>query len=159
MADTITGTLKMLNLDTLDIIVKPIGSYVQSKTFNSSLYISGQLPMQKNSNGEINVYEGKIGENLSIEQGKEAVKLCILNVVNHLIHAVDDAKDRIKSCIKLEIFLNCSTNFADHAIIADHASNCLNEIIGDKAKHSRVTLGVSSLPLNAAALISAIFEI
>lgn len=154
MHHTITQTLQELGFD-LGKPIKPIANYVQTKTLNSSLYLSGQLPIKDNQI----CYQGKIGKEVSIEKAKDAAKICILNIINQLIHAVYDEHENIKSCIKLEIFLNCASNFSQHTEVSDVASDLLIQILGEKAKHSRVTIGVSSLPLNAPIEISAIFEI
>lgn len=135
--------------------ILPIANYVQSKTVNSMLYISGQLPIE---NGVL-AYKGKIGEDLEINTGIKAAELCMINILNQLSFAVDDKISHIKSCVQLEVFINCKQNFERHAEIANGASNLLIKILGDKGKHTRSAIGANSLPLNSAIEISAIFEI
>jgi enamine deaminase RidA (YjgF/YER057c/UK114 family) len=133
----------------------PIANYVQTKILRCSLFVSGQLPVR---NGEL-IYKGKVGQSLTIEEGKEAAKLCAINVLNQIILAIDDDLQKIKSCIKLEVFVNCEATFERHSEIANGASEILIQVLGERGKHVRVAIGVSSLPLNSAVEVTAIFEI
>jgi enamine deaminase RidA (YjgF/YER057c/UK114 family) len=107
--------------------------------------------------GEV-IYKGKVGEDLTIEEGKKASELCLLNVLNQLVLALDDDILKIKSCIKLEIFVNATESFEKHPEIANGASDLLVKVLGERGRHTRVAVGVSSLPLNSAVEVTAIFE-
>jgi enamine deaminase RidA (YjgF/YER057c/UK114 family) len=133
----------------------PIANYVQTKILRCSLFVSGQLPLK---NGEL-IYKGKVGKDLTLEEGKEAAKLCAINVLGQIILAIDDDLQKIKSCIKLEVFVNCDGTFERHSEIANGASDILIQVLGERGKHVRVAIGVSSLPLNSAVEVTAIFEI
>ena len=135
--------------------IVPIANYVQTKIMNCSLFVSGQLPMK---DGDV-IYKGKVGGNLSVEEGKEAAKICAINILGHLILAIDDDIEKIKSCIKLEVFVNCDPNFERHSEVANGASDILVQLLGEKGKHVRIAVGVSSLPLNSAVEVSAVFEL
>jgi enamine deaminase RidA (YjgF/YER057c/UK114 family) len=151
---TITGKLMEIGFEVSKPLV-PIANYVQTKVLNGSILISGQLPIQ---NGDV-VYQGMVGKDLTTEEAKKATELCMLNVINQLIIALDDDITKIKSCIKLEIFVNSQSGFEKHSEIANGASDLIVKLLGERGKHARMTIGVSSLPLNSAVEVAAIFEI
>ncbi len=151
---TITGKLMEIGFEVSKPLV-PIANYVQTKVLNGSIFISGQLPIQ---NGDV-VYQGMVGKDLTTEEAKKATELCMLNVINQLIIALDDDITKIKSCIKLEIFVNSQSGFEKHSEIANGASDLIVKLLGERGKHARMAIGVSSLPLNSAVEVAAIFEI
>lgn len=153
MTNTITQKLLELGFEVSKPVV-PIANYVQAKVLNCAIYVSGQLPMK---DGEV-IYKGKVGEELTIDEGKKASELCMLNVLNQLVLALDDDISKIKSCIKLEIFVNAKEGFEKHPEIANGASDLLVKVLGERGRHTRVAIGVSSLPLNSAVEVTAIFE-
>ena len=132
----------------------PVGNYAAYTKSNNLIYISGQLPL--NSQGKLII--GKIGLDLTIEQGKEAAKLCILNCIGQLKNAVLDL-DKIKKCIKINGYINCTKDFKEHPTLLNAASDIVVKIFGNKGIHARAVIGVESLPLGAAVEIEAIFEI
>jgi len=81
-----------------------------------------------------------------------------LNSIGHLKNAVENL-DKIKSCIKINGYINSVNNFENHPALLNSASDLLVKIFGEKGKHARAVVGVSSLPLNAALEIETIFEI
>jgi enamine deaminase RidA (YjgF/YER057c/UK114 family) len=102
--------------------------------------------------------KGKIGNELTEEDGKKAALLCMLNSIGHLKNAIKDL-DKVKSCIKINGYINSENNFENHPTLLNSASDLLVKIFGEKGKHARAVVGVSSLPLNAAVEIETIFEI
>ena len=134
--------------------IVPIANYVQTKIVDSVILVSGQLPFK---NGEI-LYKGVVGKDITIDEAKIAAELCVINIVNQIINTVDDNFDKIKSCVKLEIFISCGADFERHAEIANAASDFVIKIFGERGRHTRVTIGVCSLPLNSSIEIAAIFE-
>lgn len=134
--------------------VVPIANYVQAKIVDSVVIVSGQLPFK---DGEI-LHKGRVGKDVTMENAKLAAELCVINIIKQIINTVDDNFDKIKSCVKLEIFISCEPNFERHAEVANSASDFIIKILGEKGRHTRVTIGVSSLPLNSCVEIAAIFE-
>lgn len=132
----------------------PIANYVQTKVVDSIIIVSGQLPLK---NGDV-IYKGAVGKDITIEEAKLAAELCVINIINQIINILDDNIDKIKSCIKLEIFIACGSDFERHAEIANAASDFLIKLLGEKGRHARATVGVCSLPLHASVEIGAIFE-
>ncbi|WHA05579.1 RidA family protein [Candidatus Bandiella numerosa] len=116
--------------------------------------MSGQLPMEE---GRVK-FTGKLGENIAIEDGVEAAKLCALNIVAQLKSAVGSL-DKVKRCVKLTGFVNSASDFTSHPQVINGASDIIVKIFGDKGKHARAAVGVSSLPLGASVEVEAIFEI
>ncbi|MFW2391680.1 MAG: RidA family protein [Alphaproteobacteria bacterium] len=153
MAGNIEARLKALDL-TLPEAKAAIGSYVPFVHMNGQLLISGQLPM---NDGGIAI-AGTLGEGVGLTQGQEAAKLCALNILAQAKAALGDL-DRIVQLLRLNGFVNATPGFADHPKVINGASDLMVEILGDKGRHTRIAVGCSSLPLNAAVEIDAIFAI
>tara|TARA_Y100000590_G_scaffold181991_1_gene207401 strand:+ start:2843 stop:3301 length:459 start_codon:yes stop_codon:yes gene_type:complete len=149
----IADNLKKLNIE-LPNAPSPVGAYVAYKIINKILYISGQLPIK--SNGEI--IKGKIGRNLTLEDGQEASKLCVINILAQAKKATDGNLNKIKNCIKITGFVNSTDDFKDQPKVINPASETLSAVFGDKGKHTRAAVSTNSLPLGAAVEIDAIFE-
>lgn len=153
MAGTIEARLKALAL-TLPEAKAPIGSYVPFLHMNGQLLISGQLPMK---DGAVAV-TGTLGDGVDLAKGQEAARLCALNIVAQAKAALGDL-DRIVQLLRLNGFVNAASGFADHPKVINGASDLMVEILGDKGRHTRIAVGCSSLPLNAAVEIDAVFAI
>jgi len=133
----------------------PVGAYVAFKKVGNMLFISGQLPI--GSDGKI--IKGKIGKELTLEDGQKASKLCVINILAQAKKAMDGDLDKIKNCIKITGFVNSSDDFKDQPKVINPASETLSEVFGTKGKHARAAVSVNSLPLGVAVEIDAIFEI
>jgi len=153
MAGTIEARLKALDL-ALPEAKAAIGTYVPFVHINGQLLISGQLPMK---DGALAV-TGQLGRNVELDAGQAAAKLCALNILAQAKQALGDL-DRIAQLMRLNGFVNAAPDFADHPKVINGASDLMVEILGDKGRHTRIAVGCSSLPLNAAVEIDAIFAI
>ena len=122
---------------------------------NNLVFISGQIPLIK---GKV-IYQGKIGSDLTITDGIEASKLCILNTFGVLNAAVKNNILLIKRCVKITVFINSANDFIDQPLVADGASNLIHNILGEYGNHTRSAVSVNSLPKNASVEIDSIFEI
>jgi len=145
--------LQELNI-TIPSAAAPAANYLPYIINEKELLISGQLPMQ---DGKL-IYQGKLGDNISDEDGIKAAELCAINLVAQAKAAVKDLNNILK-CLKLEIFVNSTENYQDHPKIGNGASNMMVNIFGEAGKHSRFAMGAHSLPFNAAVEIGAIFKI
>jgi len=145
--------LKELNIQ-IPTAPSPVGNYLAFRISGNKIYISGQLPIDKNGI----MIKGKIGNELTEEDGEKAALLCMFNSIGHLKNAIKDL-DKVKSCIKINGYINSENNFENHPSLLNSASDLLVKIFGEKGKHARAVVGVSSLPLNAAVEIETIFEI
>ena len=151
---TPTEILKKLNIDLPDA-PSPVGAYVAYKKAGKLIFISGQLPMSKDGN----LLKGKIGKELTLEDGQKAAKLCALNLLSQAKKAADGNLDKIKSCVKITGFVNSTDEFTDQPKVINPASEMLSSVFGDIGKHARAAISANSLPLGVAVEIDAIFEI
>ena len=150
----IDDNLKKLNIH-LPKAPDPVGAYVAYKKSGNLLFISGQLPIDATGN----LIKGKIGKDLSLEDGQKASKLCVLNILAQVKKALNGDLDKVKSCIKITGFVNSTDDFKDQPKVINPASEALADVFGDKGKHARAAVSTNSLPLNVAVEIDAIFEI
>ena len=146
--------LKQLNIE-LPKAPDPVGAYVPFKKIANLLYISGQLPIGPDGK----IIKGKIGKDLTLEDGQKASKLCVINILAQVSKAMNGNLDYIKNCIKITAFVNSTDDFFDQPKVINPASETLSFLFGDKGKHTRAAISTNSLPLGAAVEIDAIFEI
>ena len=150
----IENKLKELNI-TLPNAANPVGSYVAYKKVNKLLYISGQLPIDVNGK----MIKGKIGKDLTLEDGQKASRLCVANILAQTKKALDGDLNKVKNCVKITGYVNSSGDFVDQPKVINPASEALSAVFGEKGKHSRAAISANSLPLGVAVEIDAIFEI
>jgi len=117
--------------------------------------ISGQLPV---NDGQV-TFKGKIGHEVSLEEGQMAARLCAINILTQLKVACEGDLGRVQRCLRLGGFVNCIPDFADHAKVINGASDLMVEVFGENGRHARAAIGVSSLPLGAAVEVEATFLI
>ena len=146
--------LKKLNIE-LPIAPDPVGAYVAFKKAGKLIFISGQLPISRNGN----LIKGKVGREISLQDGQQAAKLCAINILAQAKKAVGGDLDKIKSCVKITGFVNSADDFTDQPKVINPASEILSTVFGDNGKHTRAAISANSLPLGAAVEIDAIFEI
>ena len=116
--------------------------------------MSGQIPIK---DGKV-AFSGKVPVEQSVENAQEAAKLCIINGLAQL-NTHFGTLENIKKIIRISGFVNSTSDFSEQPKIINHASDLLFEIFGDSGKHSRVAVGVSSLPLNSTVEIDMIVEV
>ena len=133
----------------------PVGAYVAFKKIGNLLFISGQLPIDKDGK----MIKGKIGKELTLEEGQTASKLCVINILAQAKKATDGDLNKIKNCIKITGYVNSTDNFMDQPKIINPASETLSSVFGNNGKHARAAVSTNSLPLGAAVEIDAIFEV
>ena len=151
---TIEDNLKKLNIK-LPKAANPVGSYLATKIVDKLLYISGQISM--NDKGEL--IKGKIGKDLTVDQGYEAAKRCALNIISQAKKACNEDLSIIKSCVKLTGYVNSTESFIDQPKVINGASDIISAVFGDIGKHTRAAVSSNSLPLGVAVEVDAIFEI
>ena len=133
----------------------PVGAYVAFKKVNNLLFISCQLPISNDGK----MIKGQIGKDLTLEDGLQASKLCVINILAQAKKALNGDLNNIKNCVKITGFVNSTDDFKDQPKVINPASETLSAVFGDKGKHARVAISANSLPLGAAVEIDAIFEI
>ena len=146
--------LKELNIK-LPNAPEPVGAYVAFKKIDKLLFISGQLPIDLDGK----MIKGKIGKDLTLEDGQKDSKLCAINILSQAKKAMNGDLNKIKNCIKITGFVNSIDNFIDQPKVINPASETLSEVFGDKGKHARAAVSTNSLPLGAAVEIDAILEV
>ena len=134
---------------------KALANYVPFKIIGKTLYISGQAPVQ---NGEL-VYKGKVGSDITVEEGIDAAKLCVINIIAAVKTGIEGDWAKLDSFVKLTGYVNCKDNFTDQPKIINGASDMLVDIFGDQGRHSRVAVGSNALPLGIAVEIDAIVQL
>ena len=125
------------------------------KIIEKLVYVSGQAPVKYNQIA----YTGKVGLDISEEDGIKAAELCCINIIAALKNALKNDWERLDHFIKLGGFVNCKNDFKNHPIIINGASDLLVKIFGNKGKHTRFAVGSNSLPLNIAVEIEAIIKL
>ena len=153
MAGTVESRLQALGLS-LPATPAPVANYVPFHLVGNLLFISGQISRA----GDGRVVAGKLGGGVDLAQGREAAKLCALNILAVSKAALGDL-DRIARVVKLTGFVNAVPSFSEHPQVVNGASDCLVEILGEKGRHTRSAVGLGSLPLDAAVEVEAIIEI
>jgi enamine deaminase RidA (YjgF/YER057c/UK114 family) len=137
----------------LSIPPNPAGSYVPIVKTGKLLYVSGQIPME---DGKV-VFTGKVSD-ANIETAQKAAITCAINILAQLKKELGDL-EKISKIVRLSGFVNSVPEFTQHPKVINAASDLFFDIFGESGKHSRIAVGVSSLPLNSMTEIDAIVEI
>lgn len=148
----IDDKLKELSI-VLPVPPKPAGAYIPVVTSGNLAFVSGQIPMQ---DGKV-VYTGKVASQRSVEEAQSAAKLCAVNILAHLKANLGNL-DRISRFVRVSGFVNSEPDFFEQPRVINAASDLFFEIFGEKARHSRIAVGVASLPLNSTVEIDAVVE-
>ena len=150
----IENKIKSLNIK-LPEPKAPVGAYVATKIVGKLLFISGQVSIDKNAK----LITGKIGKDLSLEQGYTAAERCGLSIIAHVKKVCDGDLNKIKTCVKLTGYVNSTDDFKDQPKIINGASDIIAKIFEKKGEHTRAAVSVNSLPLGVAVEVDAIFEL
>jgi len=145
--------LKSLNIE-LPNPPKPAGAYIPVVISDQTVYVSGQIPIE---DGKV-AYKGKVPTEQSLEQAQAAARICAINALAQLKSELGNL-DRISKIVRVSGFVNSSPDFTDQPKVINAASNLLYEIFGEKGQHSRIAVGVVSLPLGSTVEIDMIVEI
>jgi enamine deaminase RidA (YjgF/YER057c/UK114 family) len=132
----------------------PFGAYVEASEVGSLLFLSGILPVVDR---KLSI-SGRLGENLSVEQGREAVRIAAMNALAVAQQHLGDL-DRVKKLVKLSVVLATTKEFVEHAGVADGASDLFVQLFGAEKGHVRMVYGVQSLPIGTPVVVEVIFEI
>ena len=119
------------------------------------LFVSGQIPQWE---GEVR-YRGKVGRDLSLDEGRAAARLSTLNLLAHARVALDGDLDRVRQFVKVGGFVSVTDDFDEVAAVVNGASELLLEIFGEAGAHARIAVGVANMPLGVAVEIEAVIEI
>tara|TARA_Y200000002_G_C22478541_1_gene577737 strand:- start:235 stop:696 length:462 start_codon:yes stop_codon:yes gene_type:complete len=133
----------------------PVGSYVATKIAGKLLFVSGQISIDEKGK----LIKGKVGQELTTEDGYNAAKRCGLSIISQIKNACNNDLSKIKSCIKLTGFVNSSDNFIEQPKVINGASDIIASIFGSAGMHTRAAVSTNSLPLGVSVEVDAIFEL
>lgn len=145
--------LKSLNI-TLPTPPKPAGAYIPIVKNGNTAYVSGQIPIEE---GKV-AFRGKVPSVQSMEQAQKAAKLCTINALAQL-KAELGSLDKISKILRVSGFVNSESDFTEQPKVINAASDLLYEIFGEKGQHTRIAVGVASLPFGSTVEIDMIVEI
>lgn len=131
----------------------PAGSYVPFLIVGDVVYMAGQTTRIDGNMQHV----GKVGRELTVEQGRAAARVCGLNLLAQLKVACGGDLDRIARCVRLTGYVNCASDFVEQARVLNGASDLMIEVFGERGKHARTAIGVASLPQGSATEVEGIF--
>jgi enamine deaminase RidA (YjgF/YER057c/UK114 family) len=154
MSERIEARLRELGIE-LPQPATPVANYVPFSLSGSLVFVSGQISAW---NGQLR-HVGKLGATVSLDDGRAAARLCALNILAHLRNACGGDLDRVRRCLRLGGFVNCTPEFIDMPQVINGASDLMVALFGERGRHARAAVGVSSLPGGVAVEVEATFEI
>ena len=153
MSAHLEAKLKGLGV-TLPEAPAPAANYLPFVQVGDIVYVSGQI--SANENGLIT---GKLGDDMSTEEGAAAARVCAINLLAQVKAACGGDLDRLLRVVKLTGFVNSTTDYTDQPKVVNGASDLLAQALGDAGKHSRSAVSAASLPLGVAVEVEGIFQI
>ena len=132
-----------------------LGSYVPAVQTGNLVFVSGNLPIQ--ADGSM-LHSGKLGEDVSVEEGYAAAKQCAINCLSAAKGIIGDLNN-VQQIVKLRVLVNSASDFTDQPAVANGASDLLVELFGESGKHARAAVGVASLPLGASVEVELVLEV
>lgn len=154
MAGQIDAQLEKLGI-TIPEAAAPAANYIPYTVSGNLVFVSGQVPFV---DGKI-AFQGKVGEDFTVEEAAECARVCGLNILAQVKAACGGDLDRVNRCVKLGGFVNCVDGFGGQPAVINGASDLMVEVFGDKGRHARFAVGTNALPMNVAVEIDAVFEI
>jgi len=154
MSGIIDARLAELGI-TLPQAAAPAGSYVPYVVTGNLVVVSGQLPARDG----VMLVKGRLGADVSVEQGYEGAKLCAINLIAQIKAAAGGDLDRVKRVLRLGGFVAATPEFTDHPKVINGASDLFVAVFGEAGRHARAAVGAPSLPLGVAVEVDAIVEL
>ena len=149
---SIAKKLTDLNI-TLPEAAAPAANYVPYVKSGNMLFISGQLPFDM---GQL-IHKGRLGENVSVEDGYKAARQCAINIIAQIKAA--GGLEKVRRIVRLGGFVNSAADFTDQPKVVNGASDLFVEVFGDAGRHARAAVGVPALPLGVAVEVDAVVEL
>jgi len=151
---TVEQRLNDLGLEIPDAAAA-LASYVPTVISGNQLIVSGQIPLA----GGVPTYQGIVGDSVSFEDAQAAARICAINIVAQAKTALGGDLERVSRILRLGGFVAATPDYQDHHKVINAASDLMIDIFGDRGRHSRAAVGVSSLPLGVPVEIDALIEI
>lgn len=137
---------------TLPTAAAPAANYVPVVHHNGILFLSGQLPV----GAQGVAFRGRLGDNVSLEEGRKAARLCAINILAQAKAALSGDLERIGRFLRITVFVASAPHFTEQHLVANGASDFLVEALGERGRHARAAVGTAALPLDAAVEIDAL---
>lgn len=153
MAGAVESLLAELGLN-LPAAPMPAANYVPVVQTGNLLFVSGQISRSPDGDEVL----GKLGAEVSVEDGQRAARICAMNILAQVKATVGDL-DRIVRIVRLNGFVNSTHEFTAHPQVINGASDLMGQVLGERGKHSRCALGVAALPFGVAVEIDAVVEV
>ena len=153
MTASIASRLETLNIE-LPSPPRSVANFIPCVLTGRTLYVSGQI---SSYNGQVR-HVGQVGAEISIDEAKQAARLCALNVLSQ-VNAFLGGLDRVARVCQVQGFVNAVPGFTDHPAVVNGASDLFVEVFGEAGRHARFAVGAGSLPFNVAVEIAAILEV
>ncbi|MCG8360052.1 MAG: RidA family protein [Kiloniellales bacterium] len=154
MAGKIDARLRELGIEVPEAAA-PVANYVAHVMSGKLCFVSGQVTVQ----GGAFKHQGKLGAEISVEEGYQAARLCAINIVSQLRAACGGDLDKVARVVKLVGFVNSTPDFTDQPKVVNGASDLMVEVFGDAGRHARSAVSAGSLPLGVAVEVEAIVEL
>ena len=154
MAGQVDARLAELGIEVPDAAA-PVANYVAYVQTGNLVFVSGQVTIKDGTPQFI----GKVGAEVSVDDGVEAAKLCAINIIAQLKAACGGDLDRVQRIVKLTGFVNSAPDFTEQPKVVNGASDLMVAAFGDKGRHSRAAVSAASLPLGVACEVEAVAEI
>lgn len=151
---SVESKLEQLGLN-LPEAPKPVAAYVPCVRTGNLVFVSGQLPFA----GKTLLATGPVPTQIPIDQAQQAAVQCVLNGLAVAKQELDGDLSRIRRVVRIGVFVQSADGFTDQPLVANGASELLQNLFGDAGKHARAAVGVNALPLNASVEIEFLFEV
>lgn len=153
MSSIIDQRLRDLNIE-LPNVTAPVAKFVSCVQTGTTVFVSGQV---SSWNGEFR-YIGKVGREISVDDARQAARLCALNILAQ-VRAYLGSLDRVTRIVMVQGFVNAVPEFTDHPSVINAASDVFLDVFGETGRHARFAMGAGSLPFNVACEIAAVVEV
>ncbi|MDA9771635.1 RidA family protein [Emcibacteraceae bacterium] len=132
----------------------PVAAYVGWRKVGNMVYVAGQVP-----SGPDGLITGKLGDNMTTEQGYQAARYCGINILSQLKSALDGDLDRVKQCVQIQGLVNSTDDFTEQHLVVNGTSELFRDIWGEPGLAARAAVGTNSLPLGICCEVLAVFEV
>lgn len=149
----VDAKLAELGID-IPAVSAPVAAYVGWRKVGNMVYIAGQVP-----SGPDGLITGKLGENMTTEEGYQAARACGINIIAQLKAALDGNLDRVVQCVQIQGLVSSSDDFTEQHLVINGCSELFRDIWGEPGLAARAAVGTNSLPLGIACEVLASFEV
>ncbi len=154
MTQTAKERLAALGIE-LPAPTAPAANYLPWVRTGNLVFVSGQVPVK---DGKL-AWRGKVGADFDLEDAQAGARQVAVNIIAVVADACGGDLERVRRCVKLGGFVNCTADFTNHPAVMNGASDLMVEVFGDRGRHARFAVGTNALPFDVAVEADAVFEI